>query len=306
MTTLTSTQPETSNVKLPNLETEGIVLSRRTNMHGLSRFLAACLIMSFPTIAISQNYTKEHYNPRVIFYASDVVLGQLVDGAGWKTTINLVNLDTQQASFTLYLFADDGTPMTLATVNESGQTTFGSTIQGNIQVGGSATYATEGTSPALAQGWAAMDSAQRIAGQAVFRRSIPGLPDTEAVVPFTSIFDLRQILPFDHTGGFVTGVALTNPGASDLTITLSFRTSNGTQLLQDKITLPALTHTAFLFTDKYPLTKNQRGVVEITTPGGTLANITGIGVGVLGLRGNPSGALTTVFSEVSPDWVTQR
>src|ERR1700756_2927068 len=99
MTTLTSTQPETSNVKLPNLETEGIVFSRRTNMHGLSRVLAACLIMSFPTIAISQNYTKEHYTPRVIFYASDAVVGQLVDGAGWKTTINLVNLDTQQASF---------------------------------------------------------------------------------------------------------------------------------------------------------------------------------------------------------------
>jgi hypothetical protein len=38
----------------------------------------------------------------------------------------------------------------------------------------------------------------------------------------------------------------------------------------------------------------------------TLGNITGIGAGVLGLRGNPSGALTTVFSEVSPDWVTQR
>ena len=244
--------------------------------------------------------------PEVVFYLNDAVLGQLVDGAGWKTTINLVNLDKQPASFTLFFFADRGTSLTLPIVNESGQTSFENTIQGNIPVGGSATYATMGTGLDLAQGWAAMASAQRIAGQAVFRRSMLGFPDIEAVVPFTSIYDLRQVLPFDHTSGFVMGIALTNPGTSDLTTTLSFRSSNGTQLLQDTIKLAGLTHTAFLLADKYPLTKNQRGVIEITTPGGILGSSTGVGVGVLGLRGNPSGGLTTVFSEVSPDWVTQR
>jgi hypothetical protein len=264
-------------------------------------FLALC-----PMIATPQNPASNHYAPQLVFFRGDAVLGQLADGAGWKTTITLVNLDTQPASFTLYLLADDGVPMTIPVVNETGQTSFGNTIQGNVPVGGSATYATEGTSQALAQGWAAFDSAQRIAGQAVFRFSMPGSRNIEAVVPFTSLFDLRQILPFDHTVGLVMGVALANPGRSDLTITLAFRTSEGTPLLQDTIQLAALTHTAFLLTDKYPATKNQRGVLEITTPGGTLGSLTGVGVAVLGLRGNPTGGLTIVFPVVSPDWVTQR
>jgi hypothetical protein len=305
MTTLRAVQTEALDVMLPGLETVGTVLSRRSNIYGFPRFFVACFLVLSPMIAISQDH-KEHYSPQVVVYEGDAVLGQLVDGAGWKTTINLVNLDTQQASFKLYFFADRGTSLTLPIVNESGQTSSEDTIQGNIPVGGSATYATEGTALDLAQGWAAITSSQRIAGQAVFRRSMPGFPDIEAVVPFTSIFDLRQVLPFDHTSGFVMGVALTNPGTSDLTIKLSFRSSTGTQLLQDTIILAGLTHTAFLLTDKYPLTKNQRGVVEITTPGGTLDTLTGIGVCVLGLRGNPSGGLTTVFAEVSPDWVTQR
>ena len=202
--------------------------------------------------------------------------------------------------------ADNAGLLPLTLISESGATTTGNSIQGSIAVGGAITYATAGTAQQLAQGWAILASSQRIAGQAVFRRALPGFPDIEAVVPFTSLFDLRQVLPFDQTGGFVMGVALTNPATSTLTVNLSFRSSSGTFLLQDTMTMQGGTHTAFLLSQRYPQTANQRGVVEITTPGGTLGTTTGVGVGVLGLRGNPSGGLTTVFSVVSPDWITQR
>lgn len=275
-------------------------------MQRLLKLAAVCLVATCPMLAASRDYAQRRSRPQVVTYRGDAVLGQLVDGAGWRTTITLVNLDTQPASFTIFLFADNGASMTLPVVDESGQSSFGDTIEGTIPVGGSTVYATEGASAALAQGWAAVLSDQRIAGQGTFRRLMPGLPDTEAVVPLTSLFDLRQMLPFDNTGGFGMGIALANPGESDITVTLSFRDCDAAQVVQDTITLPAFAHTAFMLATKYPRTNNQRGVLEITTPGGTLGGVTGIGVAVLGLRGNPSGALTTVFTLVSPDWVTQR
>jgi hypothetical protein len=123
MTTLRAVQTEALDVTLPGLETVGTVLSRRSNIYGFPRFFVACFLVLSPMIAMSQDH-KEHYSPQVVVYEGDAVLGQLVDGAGWKTTINLVNLDTQQASFKLYFFADRGTSLTLPIVNESGQTSY--------------------------------------------------------------------------------------------------------------------------------------------------------------------------------------
>ena len=36
------------------------------------------------------------------------IIAQIADGAGWKTTITLVNLDTVPANYTLRFFASDG------------------------------------------------------------------------------------------------------------------------------------------------------------------------------------------------------
>jgi hypothetical protein len=261
------------------------------------------VLILFPLIARCEDPIRG-----VVFYRKDVVLGQFVDGGGWKTTIVLVNMDTQVANFELLVINDNSSIISVPVTADGGASFSGSppSLSGTIPVGGSFTISSIGTAAQLTQGWALFDSAQRIAGQAVFRRASPGLPDIEAVVPFSSIFDLRQVLAFDNTGGFVQGVALTNPATSTVSVTLTFRSASGTQLGQSTISMQPGAHTAFLLSQNYPVTANQRGVMEVTTPGGTIGSATGIGVGVLGLRGNPSGGLTTVFSAVSPDWITQR
>jgi hypothetical protein len=261
------------------------------------------VLILFPLLARSEDSSRG-----IVFYRNDSVLGQFVDGGGWKTSIVLVNLDTQVANFQLLVINDNSSIISVPVTADGGASFAGSPpmLSGTIPVGGSFTISSAGTAAQLTQGWALLDSAQRVAGQAVFRRASPGLPDIEAVVPFSSIFDVRQVLPFDNTAGFVQGVALTNPATSSVTVTLTFRSTSGTQLAQTTISMQPGAHTAFLLSQNYPQTANQRGLMEVTSPGGTIGTVTGIGVGVLGLRGNPSGGLTTIFSAVSPDWITQR
>ncbi|MBS1824851.1 MAG: hypothetical protein JST93_05995 [Acidobacteria bacterium] len=211
------------------------------------------------------------------------VLSQIADGAGWKTTITLVNLDTVPATFTLSFYASDGTILRLPIEGETGRL---EAITRVIPVGGSRTIITAGTDTALSQGWAELSSTQQVSGLGVFRQRVTGRPDQEAGVSVTTSTS-RFVLPFDNTQGFVSSMALVNTNASlSRAVNATPREEAGNTLLGDSVNLPSRGHTAFEMAQRFPSMAGRRGSAEFVSAG---ADFT-----ALGLRFNPGGAFTSL------------
>ena len=249
-----------------------------------------------PTMGIA----GDNKNNLVVF-SGDYVFPQIVDGGGWKTSFTFVNISDKPISFSLFFVDDTGKGLPLSFTGVSGTGT-GINFT-NLPIMGSVTLESTGTASTTSQGWAGInvpDSTTRVAGTAIFKRSMPGLPDTEAVVPLSSIFDFRQAMPFDNTGGYLQGVELPNPSSGKaITVTFNFRATSGVSFFQDTLTPQPGNHTSFLVSQRWSQTANRRGTIEITTPELTS---TSLSVCVIGLRGSPSGGLSTVFPLVSPTW----
>jgi hypothetical protein len=211
------------------------------------------------------------------------LLSQIADGAGWKTSVILVNLDTQPAPFTLRFFRGDGTVLPLAVEGSPGRL---EVVEGIIPVGGSRTIQTAGTDTALSQGWAELSSAQRISGLGVFRQRTEGRPDQEAGVSATTPA-LRFVLPFDNTQGFVSSMALVNTNNTQArAVTGAPRQEDGSALPGDSVNLPLRGHTAFEMAQRFQSVAQRRGSIEFSSPSADFS--------ALGLRFNPGGSFTSL------------
>src|SRR6185369_3947921 len=93
-------------------------------------------------------------------------------------------------------------------------------------------------------------------------------------------------LVFDNTGGFATGVAVSNPSTLAGNITVNIRDEGGNLLQTSTITLPANGHTSFMLPSAYPVTNGLRGSVEFVAQF--------FQPNVIGLRAGPGGTLTTI------------
>ena len=213
----------------------------------------------------------------------DHVITHIADGAGWKTTITLVNLADVAVTYHLYLFADSGVPQAfpLASLGNA------NSITGSLPVGGSANIETSGTSSTVTQGWGAVTASDEVSGFAIFRH-IP--TEHEAVVPVESWLTGRAILAFDNLNGYFYGVALANPNNTTVQLTVSFKDEQGNQFGSGAITLSPYGHTSFLFADKFPVTINRRGTADFRVVGANLSHT----FSGMGLRFNPTGAFTSV------------
>jgi hypothetical protein len=217
------------------------------------------------------------------------VIAQLVDGAGWKTLITLVNLDDTVSPYTLRFYADDGSPLTLTTTVGTGNS-----FPGTLPARGTQLIETAGPSQAvLSQGWALVETTSTVGGTAVFREVAAGQPNYEASEPIDTHQDNRFAFPFDHVTD-ATGLAIANPLDSSASIFITFRDENGTSFVFDNFQVPPLGHIAFTMTTRYPQTIGRRGSFEIST--GSLW------VNLLGLRFSPSGVFSSVTPLVSWKW----
>lgn len=203
----------------------------------------------------------------------DGVIAQFVDGDSWQTIVTLTNLDDVPGTFTLKIYRDDGTPMTVQT-NIGKADTFTATLP----VHGSEIIQTSGAG-ALQQGWADLEVADyvTIGGEAIFRQSVPGRPYFEASLPITTYVNSSSyVVPFDQ-GSSSTGVAIVNPRSyTPMDIYATFYDRQGNQILLDSFTVGPLQHIAFSLSDKYPQIAGKVGSVKFET--------TGLAMGLLGLR----------------------
>ncbi len=214
--------------------------------------------------------------PFVVTLATAAIqtISHIADGAGWKTSIILVNTDTVPASYAINFWQDTGTPGSGSTAYTPPLTL--GTASGTIPVGGSTIIQTADADPTTTtEGWAQVSSSQSIGGTAIFRADTLG---QEAAVPLLTTGGTRLEIPYQ--AGLTLGVALANPSATQTAnITEKVFDQNGNQLSGNNFTLAPLSHIPQVLSN---LTGN--GVVEYDST---------VTIYALGIRGN-NGAFTSV------------
>jgi len=216
------------------------------------------------------------------------ILPQIADGEYWKTTIILTNLEDHPVAWTLKFYGDDGKPKEF-TLSGMGKA---SVFAGALAKDGSVTLSTPGGTGTLSQGWAeiASTSGDDIGAMVIFGTTgVPNRPDFEATVPAVYSIDDDVVIPFDNTNGYVTSLALLNPGTySDSVFNIRILDNAGVELQTERLTLKAGNKVAFASTDRWQNSRGRSGTIAIK--GDTL-----VWASSLALRFHPGGAFTTVF-----------
>ena len=242
-------------------------------------------------VAVKARISASESHPNVVVFIGDRVIPQFVDGGGWKTSITMVNLENHSTSFKVLFFQDNGTDLAVQVLGQG--TVIGMNI--SLNTAGSATFETAGLAPNLASGWALISQTTNdsVGAFAVFRQSVPGRADQEAVVPVVNQFESHFVLPFDNTA-FTTAAAFANPTTQSVVIPVTIRNENGQIIDHQSFGLGPYGHTAGSVPGTWPSTAGIRGTVEFVT--------SGFGVGALGLRF--SGASFTSFNVLENiNWV---
>jgi hypothetical protein len=171
-----------------------------------------------------------------------VVLPQFADGGGWTTQVILTNLyDTPTSGFLQFFGPGDrtqgGSVLSMSLNGVTGNT-FNYTIPGHSAV----RFVTGNSSPSVQVGSVQLNSndASTPSMSAVFSYRNNGVTVTEAsvsAVPMGTAFRMYSEVSSDPTDSIASGVAITNPSGSPVTVSVQAAGMNGIS------TLPALSLT---------------------------------------------------------------
>lgn len=198
--------------------------------------------------------------------AGNTVLSQFVFGGGWYTAMYFTNQSAASASFNVNFYNDSAVPMSV------GGTTFKTVL---VPAGGTSIVEAQNAGSSLTSGWATFDAPVGVTGYGVFRQSVAGKGDQEAVVPFASSTGTKALLTFDESA-YTTGIAIWYNGASNATVTLTAKDESGNSLGTGTLTMMPGTKQSFAVTDKIAAISGHRGSLVVSTSSGSVA--------VLGLR----------------------
>lgn len=210
---------------------------------------------------------------------------QVASGAGWKTTITLINLSMVTTNGQVNFYSDSGSALTLPlTFPQFGLTTSASSQTFTLSPNESLVIDTEAAST-LNVGWAAIQASGPLTGYSIFRQLLPGSIDSEGTASFDSSTASSLTLPYNNTNGYRAGIALANQSASPAMITAILSDQNGGQLASTQVNLQAFGHTSFFLDELFSVSRNQLGVVQFQSTG----PLSGVG-----LRFSPSGSFTSI------------
>ena len=207
-----------------------------------------------------------------------ISMAHAADGSGFKTTVLLTNAGTDAAPYTLRFNDDHGNIPATRFELETGS------LSGLIPAGGSVTIRTAGLGPQVVGGWAELTAPPSVTGSVIYSQKT-GLPSIqEGTSTILASGSQHFFLPFDNTAGAITGVAVTDPGASAATnISVTLRYSDGTSETVAYPQLAGRTHQAFAIASQFPNTANRSGVAEFTS---------NVALSVVAFRFNSTGAFT--------------
>ena len=135
---------------------------------------------------------------------SSQILPQLAFGAGWYSALYFTNTSSATVSFTVSFFSDNGTALIIPSIGVSSTT---------VNLAPQATTLLEALNMGtLTQGYVTAALPAGVIGYGVFRQSVPGIADQEAVVPLSSANSTSSTLVWDDTN-LATSVAIANPSA---------------------------------------------------------------------------------------------
>jgi hypothetical protein len=211
-------------------------------------------------------------------FASDKVLPQVAFGGGWYTALYFTNTSTSAVSFPVSFVGNDGNPLSLSSIG-------GSSMTINLAPHGTATIEAPNVGQ-LAQGYAVVSLPGNVVGYGIFRSSVPGRNDQEAVVPLSDASTTTSTLIWDDTY-FVTAVSIVNPSSVPTTVSITAWDNSDHMIGTSSIALAAKSKTAAALRSLPGLAGvvGKRGSAIFTVNSGNVA--------VLGLRFNGS-AFTSI------------
>jgi hypothetical protein len=200
------------------------------------------------------------------------LLSQFAFGGGWYSAIYFTNTGSTNVSFPVRFFADDGRPLSAPSLGTSAIVTlpaYGTAVIEAPNLG------------ALTIGYVAVDLPEAVKGYGVFRQSLQGYPDQEAVVPFSGSSATTCTLSWDEMGNVSTAVAIVNPSAQDTLVTIALRDSVGVPIGAASFPLAAGNKVAVYLRSVAGLggMTGKRGSADVSVSAGAA-------VAVLGLRFN--------------------
>ena len=199
------------------------------------------------------------------------VLSQFVFGGGWYSAIYFTNTGAVAVSFPVKFIADSGNPLNITSIGGSGTTV-------TLAAGG-ATVIEAPNAGSLVEGYVTALLPVGVSGYGVFRQSVAGIPDQEAVVPLSAATGQFYSLLYDETN-FVTAVAIVNPSNVTITVAITVVDINGKVLGTGSVMLPPLSKTEAVLKSIPGLSAmvGNRGTAQFSVTTGALT--------VLGLRFN--------------------
>lgn len=220
-----------------------------------------------------------------------MVFPHLAVGGGWSTSLVLLNMTNTAVPFSQGFFDTNGQPLTVTIESvPDGQQLTANSIQGTLQPGASFNFKLLDGGNGLQTGYSIIDydsTNARLGGYAIFRASVTGLPDFEALVPLSAYDDYIFLMPYDNLNGFVTSMALLNPATdSGNQVFVSILDNDGNTLGTDTIDLAAGQQMAFSIPDKWAVTQNKVGAILFECNTKRLSG--------LGFRFNPGHAFATI------------
>jgi hypothetical protein len=214
------------------------------------------------------------------------VFPHLVDGAGWKSSLYLVNESASApVNYTLTFRGDGAQPVLLSFTDGRRDNQISGTIAGS----GLAIIETPGIDgDPLVAASAALTTTGTISGFTVIREKFAGQPDREVTIPLANAAARGLVFPFDNTASFQSSIALAVPCGPNSTVTLTAVATDetGAQLGQSELKMARGGHAAFMTANQLPGTKGKRGLIRIGSQGA------GVQLAGLGLRVGAAGALT--------------
>ena len=210
----------------------------------------------------------------------------IASGAGWTTTVVLVNTGGTSAQAHLKFFADSGAPLTLpVSFPQSGATATSAALDQTLRA--HATLWLQSTSSAkspLQTGSLQFTTDGSVGGYVIFSYAPTG---QEASATIENRGAGAYMIPFDQTGGVTTSVDVNNGSATPATVPVTIRNDSGGIVGHTSLALPANAHTSVSVPVQFPATVNARGSVEFDTPAGGQIN-------VVGIRSTPTLTFTTL------------
>ncbi|MFZ0426810.1 MAG: fibronectin type III domain-containing protein [Acidobacteriota bacterium] len=158
--------------------------------------------------------------------SGSLYLPQFVDGQGSTSSLILLNTTGNALTGTIRLFDQDGAPLQVRQVGGALSSVFAYSISAN----GAYVLQTDGSSPTVTVGWVLLTpdpGSSAPIGGGVFQLSQNGRVVTESGVPAAPLTTRARIY-VDTTQGHNTGLAIANPGGSDMQVAVSAFTDDGT------------------------------------------------------------------------------